>query len=298
MVDHTAPIKFRRIPIDRVIVENPRERSEKTFKQLVDSISKVGLKKPITVTVDRADPDVEAFHLVCGQGRMEAFAALGQTEIPAIIIDASEEDRMLRSVIENIARRQHRPLELLHDIGALRERGYSDQKIAEKTGLTYSYVHEIGQLIAQGEERLLLAVETGQMPVSVALDIARAEGDGVQAALAAAYTSGKLKGKRLLAARKLVERRQRLGKRQKTNPGDNTGRTRMTSDALVRAFRIETERQREMVRKADIAQANLLFVATAFRALFRDENFATLLRAEGLETMPTMISEILTEGAL
>lgn len=46
---------------------------KKTFKQLVDSISKVGLKKPITVTVDRVI-DVETFHLVCGQGRMEAFA--------------------------------------------------------------------------------------------------------------------------------------------------------------------------------------------------------------------------------
>ena len=298
MVNQAAAISVRLIPIERIVVENPRERSEKTFKQLVESISKVGLKKPITVTLDRDVAGGEAFHLVCGQGRMEAFAALGQIEIPAIIISASEEDRMLRSVIENIARRQHRPLELLHDIGALRERGYSDQKIAEKTGLTYSYVHEIGQLIAQGEERLLLAVETGQMPLSVALDIARADGDGVQAALTAAYTSGKLKGKRLLAARRLVERRQHLGKRQKTNRSENIGRTRMTSDALVRAYRIETERQREMVRKADITQANLLFVATAFRALFRDENFATLLRAEGLETMPTMISEILAEGAL
>lgn len=297
MVNQAAAISVRLIPIERIVVENPRERSEKTFKQLVESISKVGLKKPITVTLDRDVAGGEAFHLDCGQGRMEAFAALGQIEIPAIIISASEEDRMLRSVIENIARRQHRPLELLHDIGALRERGYSDQKIAEKTGLTYSYVHEIGQLIAQGEERLLLAVETGQMPLSVALDIARADGDGVQAALTAAYTSGKLKGKRLLAARRLVERRQHLGKRQKTNRSDNTGRTRMTSDALVRAYRIETERQREMVRKADITQANLLFVATAFRALFRDENFATLLRAEGLETMPTTISEILTEVA-
>lgn len=265
MVNQAAAISVRLIPIERIVVENPRERSEKTFKQLVESISKVGLKKPITVTLDRDVAGGEAFHLVCGQGRMEAFAALGQIEIPAIIISASEEDRMLRSVIENIARRQHRPLELLHDIGALRERGYSDQKIAEKTGLTYSYVHEIGQLIAQGEERLLLAVETGQIPLSVALDIARADGDGVQAALTAAYTSGKLKGKRLLAARRLVERRQHLGKRQKTNRSENIGRTRMTSDALVRAYRIETERQREMVRKADITQANLLFVATAFR---------------------------------
>lgn len=61
MVAPIAPIKIRRIPIDRVVVENPRERSEKTFKQLVDSISKVGLKKPITVTVDRADADIETF---------------------------------------------------------------------------------------------------------------------------------------------------------------------------------------------------------------------------------------------
>lgn len=297
MVTSPAPIKIQRIPIDRIIVENPRERTEKSFKQLVDSISKVGLKKPITVTVDADEADAEVFHLVCGQGRMEAFATLGQTEIPAIIITANEEDRMLRSVIENIARRHHRPLELLHDIGALRERGYSDKKIAEKTGLAYSYVHEIGQLIAQGEKRLLLAVEKGQMPVSIALDIARADSEGVQAALTAAYTSGKLKGKRLIAARKLVERRQRLGKRQKVSPGENANRPRVTPDALVRAYRLESERQREMVRKADITQANLLVVSTAFRALFRDENFATLLRAEGLETMPTTISDILVEDA-
>lgn len=39
----------------------------------------------------------------------------------------------------------------------------------------------------------------------------------------------------------------------------------------------------------------MLFVATAFRALFRDENFATIHRAEELETIPAMISAILTE---
>jgi len=110
MVNQAAAISVRLIPIERIVVENPRERSEKTFKQLVESISKVGLKKPITVTLDRDVAGDEVFHLVCGQGRMEAFAALGQSEIPAIIISASEEDRMLRSVIENIARRQHRPL--------------------------------------------------------------------------------------------------------------------------------------------------------------------------------------------
>lgn len=33
------------IPIAEIVVENPRERSEKTFRALVDSIGKVGLKK-------------------------------------------------------------------------------------------------------------------------------------------------------------------------------------------------------------------------------------------------------------
>ena len=45
---------------------------------------------------------------------------------------------------------------------------------------------------------LLIAVETGQMPLSVALYITRAEEKDVQKALEAAYASGELRGKKLL----------------------------------------------------------------------------------------------------
>ena len=38
------------IPIDRINVLNPRERNKRKFRDLVDSISHVGLKKPITVS--------------------------------------------------------------------------------------------------------------------------------------------------------------------------------------------------------------------------------------------------------
>lgn len=243
------------------------------------------------MTIAEGEGGSEAYLLVCGQGRMEAYASLGQAEIPAIIMNASEEDRMLRSVVENIARRQYRPLELLHDIETLKERGYSDHVIAQKTGLTHAYVHEIGELIERGEERQLLAVETGKMPLSVALDIAKADDVGVQDALSAAYTSGQLKGKKLLAARRLVERRQRLAKHQKSTISTGAVRTRMTSEALVGAYRRETERQREMVRKAEIVQSQLMIITAAFRTLLSDENFSTLLRAEGLETMPAAISD-------
>ena len=281
------------IPISAITVENPRERSEKTFRALVDSIGKVGLKKPITVA--RVDEEAGAFYrLVCGQGRMEAYVALGETHIPAIVVDASEAERLLRSVIENVARRQQRPLELLQDIAILRDRGYSDHQIADKTGLSLAYVHEIGELIANGEERLLIAVETGQMPLSVALYITRAEEKDVQKALEAAYASGELRGKKLLEARRLVELRHRHGK-QRGGARNKQPRARMTSAALVKAYRAEAERQQDMVRRAQSTRSSLLFLDAAFQSLLKDENFLTLLRAEGLDSLPRIIIDGLRE---
>ena len=287
------PGEVQTIPISAITVENPRERSEKTFRALVDSVGKVGLKKPITVA--RIDDEAGAsYRLVCGQGRMEAYVALGETHIPAIVVDANEVERLLRSVIENIARRQQRPLELLQDITILRDRGYSDHQIADKTGLSLTYVHEIGELIANGEERLLIAVETGQMPLSVALYITRAEEKDVQKALEAAYASGELRGKKLLEARRLVELRQRHGK-QRGSTRNKQPRARMTSAALVKAYRVEAERQQDMVRRAQATRSSLLFLDAAFQSLLQDETFLTLLRAEGLGSLPSIIVEGLQE---
>jgi ParB family chromosome partitioning protein len=61
---------------------------------MVANIREVGLKKPITV-VRRKDPDPDGKHfdLVCGQGRIETFVALGEAVIPAIITEATREDQ-------------------------------------------------------------------------------------------------------------------------------------------------------------------------------------------------------------
>src|SRR5262245_29162624 len=117
----------RTISVDAIAVLNPRTRNKRSFNELVASIRQLGLKKPITVA---ERPDATGFDLVCGQGRLEAFRALGQTHIPAIVIDASREDCFVMSLVENLARRQHTPTELLQDIGGLRDRGYSVAEIA------------------------------------------------------------------------------------------------------------------------------------------------------------------------
>jgi len=62
----------------------------------------------------------------------------------------------------------------------------------------------------------------------------------------------------------------------------------------VHAYEKEADRQRLMIRKAEIAQNRLLFVVEAMRRLLADENFLTLLRAEGLTTMPRPLADLVT----
>ncbi|MGO4328756.1 ParB/RepB/Spo0J family partition protein [Cupriavidus sp. M-11] len=296
MIEKRQPGEVRMIPIDRVQVLNPRERNGRVFEEIVGNIKLIGLKKPITVTPRAGANGDERYMLVCGEGRLKAFRSLGETTIPALVVHVSDEDAFLMSLTENIARRQCRSLELLSGIRQLHDQGYTPKNIAEKTGLTQQYVQGILTLLQQGEERLLVAVEKGSIPLNVALTIVGAGDDdkAVQAALQEAYESGKLRGKQLMDARRVIERRQTLGRsaahRMPRKMSD------VTSSSLVRTYQNEVERQKAIVRKAEFAQQRLLFVIGALRQLFVDENFVNLLRAEDLATLPKYLSERVWPG--
>jgi ParB family transcriptional regulator, chromosome partitioning protein len=45
------------------------------------------------------------------------------------------------------------------------------------------------------------------------------------------------------------------------------------------------------VKKAQVTEQRLLLIVSALKSLFRDENFVTLLRAEGLESLPAYLAE-------
>lgn len=196
------------IPIVRVTVVNPRLRNKRSFKHIVDNISKVGLKKPITVT-RRVEAGGPFYDLVCGQGRLEAYIALGQNEVPALVVTADPEDCLVASLVENCARRQHKAFDLLQDIRGMEERGYSGVEIARKTGLTAEFVYGIARLIERGEQRLLRSVDSGLIPLSVAIEISEVDDHEAQAALSSAYERGLLKGRKLMAAKKIIESRRR-----------------------------------------------------------------------------------------
>src|SRR4051794_8633516 len=108
--------RVQMIPVCQINVLNPRDRGRKKFLQITDNIARVGLKRPVTVA--RAEPkDGEPrYNLVCGQGRLEAYRALGQEEIHAIIVEGSREELLLMSLAENLARRRHSTVELVREI--------------------------------------------------------------------------------------------------------------------------------------------------------------------------------------
>ena len=272
------------IPISAIDVVNPRARNRRIFKEIVTSVAELGLKRPITVKRRSGDGE-PSFDLVCGQGRLEAYQTLGQREIPAIIVDATTEDSAIMSLVENCARRQHRSIDLLHDIDGMRQRGYEFDEIARKTGLTVEYVKGVSSLLEGGEQRLLRAVEAGQMPVSVAVLISQAEDNEIQNVLQQAYEEKLLRGQRLLAAKKLIEQRRRRGKGYKTGPRRVDG-TPLSSNALLRAYRQDVDRKKVLIRKSNGTKARLIFILEALRKLLSEPDFLAILEGEKLDTLP------------
>lgn len=285
------PQQIEMIPISRITVLNPRARNKRQHREIVNNIEAIGLKRPITVS-RRPGEGSPRYDLVCGEGRLEAFQMLGQTEIPAVVIEAAEAECLVMSLVENIARRQLRPIDLMEEIGSLHRRGYNDTEIAAKIGVTPSWVNMIVTLLERGENRLVAAVETGLIPISLAVDIARATTDEAQNLLIDAYESGQLRGKKLGVVRRMLDQRMKRNGRAAAvhGLGRRNAHRRMTSTDLMQIYQREAEKQRILVKKSDFTQTRLLFIVEALRDLLSDDGFTTLLRAEQLETMPRALA--------
>jgi len=291
----TPPNKVVMLPIEDINILNPRVRNQKVFSGIIENITKVGLKRPITVTRITSSTHDKKYDLICGQGRIEAFQACGQTHIPAIIINASQEEALIMSLVENFARRQHRPLDLIKGIELLAAQGYNAKTIALKTGLTEPYIRSIMYLCSCGEERLLAAVEQGKIPISIAVKIVSTPLDE-QKALQGAYESNQLRGNKILQAKKLLEQRKRHGKKlrgDKSLPySSQTSKKQISSREVVNIYQKEVDRKRLLARKANIVSSHLTFITHALRQLMAEDYFSTLLRAEKLDSIPKQVVEL------
>ncbi|MGC8625499.1 MAG: plasmid partitioning protein RepB C-terminal domain-containing protein [Phycisphaerae bacterium] len=281
------------IPIEQIHVVNPRSRGQFKFRQIADNITMLGLKRPITVARRTTPSGTFTYDLVCGQGRLEACRGTGSQFIPAIVLEISREELLLMSLVENLARKRNTTVEMAKEIAAMKERGVDFSEIARRTNLDITYVRGIIRLLNKGESGLLRAVESGHIPISVAMTIACSDDEAVQRALTEAYENKNLRGKALLKARRLIDLRRAYGKDMRNN--HHNGKE-MSADKLVRAYQLETNRQRHVVCKAKVCEMRLLFVVSAVKSLIQDEGFVNLLRAEALDSLPQYIAQQIKGG--
>jgi ParB family chromosome partitioning protein len=278
------------IPIERIRVLNPRPRDKKKFEQIIQSIKNLGLKKPIQVSLRSAEEGTEpGYDLVCGQGRMEAFLALGHKEIPAIVVEVSREERLLRSLVENMARRLPSRLALMNEIERLKADGYSNVEIGKKLDIADGTVGGYIALKKAGEERLLDAAINGKIPLGVAMDIAKAHSPELQRELLKGFESKDLNQFAIRTVKRLIDQRRFVGKGRDTDADKKKSRT--NADSLINAFKRESQKQRLMVKKARLCDAKLVITVTALGKLLGDENFFNLLRAESLADIPQYLQD-------
>ncbi len=178
--------------------------------------------------------------------------------------------------------RNRNSVRFLREIRRLKNRGYSVQQIAAKTGCCVSYVRSMFRLLKHGDPRLIAELERGDLPHTVAMQIARAKNPGLQKALAEGYKAGTVN----LAQVTAIMRRIDEYERERTGP-----RQRGDAVSLNRHFCHETNEQRRLVQKAKVADSRIVFITSALRRLFSEDEFLVLLSTEGFGRMPSWLGE-------
>ncbi len=278
------------IPIEEIHILNPRVRNQIIAEEIRQNIRSVGLKRPITVAPRKDAKNGKKYDLVCGQGRLEAFIAAGETEIPAVLREVNEEDAHIMSLVENIARRNSNALELLQSIKYLKSQGYADDAIAAKTNLGKDYIRGIIRLLEEGEEYLVNAVEKGRIPLYQALHIASEDDTAVQTALIEAYESGALSGKKLIVVQKIISRRKRYGKGLSAQQRE---RAKVSAEDLIAAYENGAKEKKRLLARSNYIKDVLDYTTMALRQLLEDVHFTNQLKAVGMKEIPLHVTDLL-----
>ncbi len=105
--------------------------------ELADSIKKHGILQPIVVSKNK-----DLYELIAGERRLKAAKLLNFKEIPVIIREVSDRDKLELSIIENIQRQNLNPIEEGRSYKRLMEEfGLKQEEIAKQVGKGISSIN-------------------------------------------------------------------------------------------------------------------------------------------------------------
>ena len=147
--------------------------------ELTASIRDKGVLEPILV---RPWPDLvseeDRYRIISGERRFRAALDAGLVELPAIVMEVSEEEALEIALVENLQRKDLTPFEEAEGYRALGERfGYTHQQIAEAVGKSRTVVTEGLALLQVPPQARDAAQALGIDSKSLLLEILRAARD-------------------------------------------------------------------------------------------------------------------------
>ena len=123
------------IAVDKIL-PNPRqprhEMNPEGLQELADSIREHGVLQPLIVT---HSAEQDEYILIAGERRLRAARLAGLSLVPAVIRQATDQERLELALIENIQRADLTPLETAAAFQHLHESfGLSHEEIARRVG--------------------------------------------------------------------------------------------------------------------------------------------------------------------
>lgn len=276
------------IEIDSIKIVNPRSRNKFIHDEIRDSIDSSGLRKPITVRV--IQDKKYSYALVCGQGRIEALIKMNEKHVPAIIKNINQEDGYIMSLVENIARRKPRATELYERIREMHAEGINEKQIALYTGCSENWVNSILLLINKGEQNLLAAVESGKIPIYLAVEFSRANNEESQNILIDAYEKGMIKSKNISKLRNILDQRDDGNKGTTShNYQFHKENKKISTDQLLELYQKNVDEHKLLITKNEYVIESLIITKKIISELLSENDFILLLKSESLNMLPSSL---------
>jgi len=147
------------------IRENSRQPrtyfSPSELEDLINSIQEYGIIQPLIVTRSNGD-----YELIAGERRLRAARTLGLKTVPAIVRDATEQQKLELALIENIQRQDLNAVEEAIAYKALIEEfNLTQEQVSKRVGKSRSNIANILRLLELPEE-ILFAIKDGKISKS------------------------------------------------------------------------------------------------------------------------------------
>ena len=142
--------KVRLISIEEIVPNRFQPRQvfgEKELNELADSIKEHGIIQPLILR-----PLGDKYEIIAGERRYKAASIAGLYNVPAIIIEKTDDESAELAIIENIQRKDLSPIEEAKSYQKLVNRGLTQEEIARKLGIAQPTVANKLRLLALPEE--------------------------------------------------------------------------------------------------------------------------------------------------